>query len=224
MRRLLLVEDDLICGRGVHELFRLQGFDVVWLTMGRDVLDTFRKLKPHLVVLDLMLPDTDGATLCGDLRRRSNVPILILSGRTGTLDKVNLFRLGADDYVTKPYEPMELLVRAEALLRRHQRDTSETILQAGCLVLDCVGYRVLCDGSDLKLTRIEFELLKRLMAAGDSITSRARLLDEVWGRDYDGSVKTLDTHVSSLRRKLSLAKPGWSPVRAVRGTGYRFVI
>lgn len=224
MRRLLLVEDDLLCGRSLHQLYSGQQFLVTWLTMGRDVLSTFRRLTPKVVVLDRVLPDCDGATLCAELRRLSNVPILILSGKAATLDKVKLFELGADEYVTKPFEPLELIVRTEALLRRHGRESNPGVIQSGCLRLDSTRYRVLCDGLDLKLTRIEFELLRLLMAAGDQTTSREVLLDLIWGRNYAGSARTLDTHVSSLRRKISQAKPGWSPLRAVRGTGYRFVV
>jgi DNA-binding response OmpR family regulator len=224
LHRLILVEDDAVCGRAVQELFSCHGFEVTWMTEGRTLSDVFRRTRPHLVVLDLMLPDADGAELCSRLRQHSDVPILILSGRSTTLDKVTLFRLGADDYVTKPYEPAELLVRVEALLRRPDLGQTESVLRAGCLTLDPTGYRVICDGNDLKLTRIEFELLRRLMAARGQTTSRDTLLDEIWGRDYSGSLKTLDTHVSSLRRKISQAKPGWKPLRAVRGNGYRFVV
>lgn len=208
----------------MQELFSRHGFAVTWVTEGRTLSEVFRRTRPHLVVLDLMLPDADGAELCSRLRQQSEVPILILSGRTTTVDKVTLFRLGADDYVTKPYEPAELLVRVEALLRRPDLGQSESVLRAGYLILDPAGYRVVCDGNDLKLTRIEFELLRRLMAAAGQTTSRDTLLDEIWGSDYCGSLKTLDTHVSSLRRKISQAKPGWRPLRAVRGNGYRFVV
>ena len=210
------MEDDERLGEQVVEHLRGEGFAPQWLRDG----DEARKVDPDeyaLIILDLMLPGTYGLDLLKCYRQSSDVPVLILSARNDTHDKVRGFKLGADDYITKPFWPEELLARVLARLRRPDLRRGEA-LRVGSLSLDVSGRRVQLDGQDLALTPVEYALLYALMRRSDAAISRASLMDQALDPDRRGTERTLDVHVSRLRKKLG--SEGWR-VQTVWGIGYR---
>ncbi|MCP3099419.1 response regulator transcription factor [Myxococcus sp. K15C18031901] len=216
--RILLVEDDARLGAQIVEHLRGAGFEPVWWTEGRTLLPG-ELPDVRLVVLDLMLPGTYGLDMLKALRAFSEVPVLILSARNDTLDKVRALKLGADDYMTKPFWPEELIERVRARLRRPALQKSETVLELGSLRLDFQGREVRVDGRVVELTRVEFELLAALGRRPGEALTRQWLAEHVLDPEREGTERTLDVHVSRLRRKLAPAQC----VETVWGVGYRLV-
>ena len=215
-QRVLLVEDDERLGRQVVDSLRQAGFEPTWVQDGAEALT----LSPEpfaLLILDLMLPGAHGLDVLKHLRRDSDVPVLVLSARNDTLDKVRALELGADDYVTKPFWPEELLARVQARLRRPalQREADSVF---GELSLDVAGRRAAVAGREVELTRVEFDLLAALARRPGAAVSRAWLVEHVLDPDREGTERTLDVHVSRLRRKLG---PAGRRVATVWGVGYR---
>jgi two-component system response regulator MtrA len=214
--RILLVEDDAALGRQVVSHLKGAGFDVAWVQDGDAALDrdpaAFR-----LVILDLMLPGTYGMDVLKHYRQSSDVPVLILSARDETTDKVRALKLGADDYVTKPFWPEELVARVAARLRRPVLQRSD-VLHTGALAIDVAGRRVEVEGKPVELTRAEFEVLAALARRAGSAVARAWLVDAALDSDRENSERTLDVHVSRLRRKLGKAG---RQITTVWNIGYR---
>jgi len=216
--RILLVEDDQILGGQVKQSLTTGGYDVTWVTRGDDAMAV-----PHeglsLIVLDLMLPGGHGLDVLKHVRgSQEQVPVLILSARTETSDKVRALELGADDYLTKPFWPEELLARVKARLRRPTLSHTSGLLEFGRLRLHAEGRTVAVDGQPVELTRVEFDLLHALAKRPGTAISRAWLVDHVLDPDRDGAERTLDVHVSRLRKKLGTAG---AMVATVWGVGYR---
>ena len=221
----LVVDDD----PNVLQLARLylerDGYGVTTALDGGEGLAKAREEQPGLVVLDVMLPGMNGLDICRTLRRESTVPIIMLTARVEEEDRLAGLNLGADDYVTKPFSPRELAARVRAVLRRAVRDDGgeqPAALCAGPLELDLRFRRAVLSGSELPLTPTEFRLLAVLVRHPGRIFSRDEIIDRVMGDDFDGFDRTVDAHVSSLRRKLS-AVPGGSSklIQTVYGSGYR---
>lgn len=220
MARILLVEDDDRLGAQVATSLRQAGFDVVWRTRGDAVLDEDID-EAQLVVLDLMLPGAHGFDVLKRLRARSHpVPVLVLSARQETMDKVRAFELGADDYLSKPFWPEELLARVRARLRRPDLGAVSRTVVFGPLGLDRDARRVTVEGRLVELTRVEFEVLATLARRPGAAVSRAALVAATLDPDRDGDERTLDVHVSRLRKKLGSAG---RLVATVWGVGYRLV-
>ena len=221
----LVVDDD----PNVLQLARLylerDGYGVTTALDGAEGLAKAREEQPGLVVLDVMLPGMNGLDICRTLRRESTVPIIMLTARVEEEDRLAGLDLGADDYVTKPFSPRELAARVRAVLRRAVRDDSgeqPAALSAGPLELDLRFRRAALSGSELPLTPTEFRLLAVLVRHPGRIFSRDEIIDRVMGDDFDGFDRTVDAHVSSLRRKLSAAPGGSSKlIQTVYGSGYR---
>jgi two-component system response regulator MtrA len=219
--RVLLVEDDPsireVASLGLQEA----GLTVESAPDGRDGLARFRSDPYDLVVLDVMLPELDGLEVCRQIRRTSRVPVLMLSARGDTVDVVVGLELGADDYVTKPFELAELVARARALLRRTHDPPVEELLHAGDIEIDATGFRATRGGADLQLTATEFRLLLELARRPGQVFTRELLLERVWGYEYLGDSRLVDIAVQRLRAKVE-AQPG-SPqlITTVRGVGYR---
>ena len=221
----LVVDDD----PNVLQLARLylerDGYRVIATPDGNDGLSIAREEEPCLVVLDVMLPGMNGLDICRTLRRESSVPIIMLTARVEEDDRLAGLDLGADDYVTKPFSPRELAARVRAVLRRTSHDGTDagpSTLSAGPVELDLRFRRATLSGSELPLTPTEFHLLALLVRHPGRIFSRDEIIDRVMGDDFDGFDRTVDTHISSLRRKISAAPGGNARlIRTVYGSGYR---
>ncbi len=220
--KVLLVDDEPTLLETLALNLRSAGYQVVTAADGAAALEQARAEAPDLVVLDLMLPELDGLTVCRSLRQHSQVPILILTARTGELDKIVGLESGADDYLTKPFSLGELQARIRALLRRAGSAQASDELRANDLWLNLVSRRAFLDGKELVLSPKEFSLLAELMRHQGAVLSRDLLLTRVWGYDYYGDTRTVDVHVRWLREKIE--QDASRPVRivTVRGIGYRF--
>ncbi|MDQ7030885.1 MAG: response regulator transcription factor [Ardenticatenia bacterium] len=223
MPTILLVEDDRTLREVVALNLERQGFTVHQVADGEAALVAARQHPPDLIILDVMLPKLDGLSLCRIIRAESDVPIILLTARTGEVDKIVGLESGADDYVTKPFSIGELSARIRAVLRRAKAQTATShVLQAGPLRLDLLRWEATHAGRPLSLSPREFRLLAEFMRHPNVVLSRDLLLERVWGPYYVGDVRTVDVHVRWLRQKIEEdpSNPRW--IQTVRGVGYRF--
>ena len=221
-KRALVVEDDA----NISELLRLylgrDGFEVMLVSDGAKAEESFDLFTPDLVLLDIMLPGKDGWQICRDIRRKSGVPIIMLTAKGETADKVSGLEMGADDYVTKPFEVRELLARIHAVLRRAEGEGQvEKKLSYDKLVINLDSYELIVDGKKIDTPPKEMELLYHLASSPNRVFTRNQLLDEVWGFDYFGDSRTVDVHIKRLREKLEGVSDKWS-LKTVWGVGYKF--
>jgi two-component system, OmpR family, alkaline phosphatase synthesis response regulator PhoP len=220
---ILIVDDEPKIVKLARDYLEQGGFQVLTALDGTAALSTARTERPDLIVLDLMLPGMDGLDVCRALRRESDVPIIMLTARSEEADRLIGLELGADDYVTKPFSPRELVARVRALLRRAQGTVyTPGIIRAGDLEIDVEGHRVSQAGEPLHLTRFEFALLEILAQHPGQAFSRAQLLDKLHGVAAVGYDRSVDAHIKNLRRKIETdpAKPQY--IQTVYGIGYRF--
>jgi two-component system phosphate regulon response regulator PhoB len=220
MERVLIVDDDNDIRRLVGHHLQQAGFETVFAETGREGLQMAIEKTPDLVVLDLMLPDLDGNEVCRTIRDRTSthIPILMLTARGEEIDRVLGFELGADDYVTKPFSPRELVLRVRSLLRRTGQPQAD-ILSAGAIVLDPGRRQCMVASQAVTLTAKEFDLIYELLKARGNVMTRSYLMDHIWGYHGDSDSRTLDTHVRRLREKLGTEG---DRIQTVRGVGYRF--
>jgi two-component system response regulator RegX3 len=221
--RILFVEDEASIAEPFSRALRRAGFDPVSARTGREALALAERSEPDLVLLDLALPDTDGRDVCRELRRRSDVPIIMVTARGTETDRIVGLELGADDYVVKPFSGDEVIARIRAVLRRAPGGTRRPEpATVGSLHVDPAARRATLAGRELDLTRREFDLLALLVREAGRVVRREDLMSEVWDHNWFGSTKTLDMHVATLRRKLGddAAHPRW--IHTARGVGYRF--
>jgi two-component system response regulator MtrA len=219
--RLLLVEDDASIREATALALRNVGLTIETAVDGEDALSRFRKTPPDLVVLDVMLPKVDGLGVCRAIRAVSQVPIVMLSARTDTVDIVVGLELGADDYVTKPFDMAELVARIRALLRRTSDMPVDEILRVGDLEIDPAGFRVTREGASINLTSTEFRLLVELARSPGRVLTRQLLLERVWRYDYLGDSRLVDIAVQRLRAKIESNAGDPCLIKTVRGVGYR---
>jgi two-component system response regulator RegX3 len=223
-RTILVVEDEESITIPLAEALDRDGFNAEVVHTAEDALGRGRTLRPDLVLLDIGLPDGSGLDVCRELRSSSNVPIIILSARGEEADRVVGLELGADDYVVKPFSAREVVARIRAVLRRASAPTgaSDGPIEVGVVRLDPAKRTASLDGEPLELARKEFDLLALLMQEAGTVVSRERLIDEVWDVNWFGSTKTLDVHVSALRKKLADDAADSRYIHTVRGVGFRF--
>ena len=215
----LLVEDEHSIGSMTRGYLERSGWRVVWVRSGEEALAELGRHQVRIVILDIRLPGIDGFDVARLVRTRSDVPILMLTARDEEPDRVAGLELGADDYLTKPFSPRELVARMKAVLRRTDGRSAEDVLTLADVTLNRDAREVVVDGRSVDLTTKEFDLLATLLENPGIVVSRDQLLDRVWGMTYPGGTRTVDVHVAQLRRKL--ARP--ELIRTVRGAGYKTV-
>jgi two-component system, OmpR family, response regulator RegX3 len=225
-RTILIVEDEESITVPLTEALDREGFDTEVAGTVVDALELAARIRPDLVLLDVMLPDGSGYDVCRELRRDFSVPIIMLTARGEETDRIVGLELGADDYIVKPFSAREVAARIRAVLRRagapEAPGEDAGPVDVGELRLDPARRSAALSGTDLELTRREFDLLELLMREAGAVVSRERLIDEVWDVNWFGSTKTLDVHVSSLRRKLGDDSASPRFIHTVRGVGFRF--
>jgi DNA-binding response OmpR family regulator len=215
----LLVEDEPSVGELVRSYLARDGWTVIWVRSGEEALVELDRHPTRIVILDVGLPGIDGFTVCREMRSRSRVPILMLTARDEEPDRVVGLEVGADDYVTKPFSPRELVARMKAILRRSEPQFDHDLLELGDVSLNRGTHDVSIAGEPIELTAKEFDLLAYFLANPGAVLSRDVLLDRVWGVSYPGGTRTVDVHVAQLRRKLGRPEL----IRTLRGSGYKAV-
>ena len=225
MEKILVVEDDRATRKALQQLFESEGYLVEAAEDGALGLAAFRASRPNFVILDLRMPKVGGQDVCRLIRKESEeVPILILSGSADEVDRVLLLELGADDYVTKPFSPKELLARVRAVLRRSRRAPAVEQLYFNDISVDFLKMEVLRSGSPLALTPQEFKLLKYFSQNQDRVISRDQLLNDVWGYNSYPSTRTVDSHILTLRQKLEKDPANPTHFVTVHNVGYKFTL
>jgi len=221
MQKVLVVDDDAHIRDVVCFALRRSGYRPLTATDGRSALETVARELPALVVLDILMPELDGAEVCRRLRASSDVPIIFLTSKDEEMDRILGLELGADDYVVKPFSTSELVARLRAVIRRARPAVNAEILRFGDLALDLSAHRVSRAGQPIHLGPTEFRLLRFFLERPGRVFSREQLLDGVWGRDIYIDERTVDVHVGRLRRALNRGRAS-DPIRTVRGAGYSF--
>ena len=225
MLKILLVDDDPNIRQLVNLYLQKEGFEVMMADRGDEALKMFKASPPNLILLDIMLPGMDGWQVCREVRKISNIPIIMLTAKDETFDKVLGLELGADDYVAKPFDMKELVARIKAVSRRFQAaDAPEKELVFPGLTININQYTVMYMGKELEMPPKELELLYLLASHPGMVFTREQLLEQVWGYDYFGDSRTVDVHVKRLREKLTEGeKLGWQ-IKTVWGVGYKFEV
>lgn len=224
MLNILVVDDEERISTAVAAYLEREGYRVFTAGSGRAALAMFRETQPDAVILDLMLPDLSGEEVCRMIREVSDVPVLMLTARSAEENRLEGFRLGADDYITKPFSPRELVARVKAVLRRSSRnnEAGPLMFDGERLVIDEARHQVTRDGQPVNLTATEFKLLLTLAAAPGRVFSRLELVNRVQGYDFEGFERTIDAHVKNLRHKLEEDPKNPRYLQTVFGVGYKF--
>jgi two-component system, OmpR family, response regulator len=222
MTQILIVDDD----PHIRELLRLllqnEGFEIREASDGVEALALLESAKADLVILDIMMPNMDGWTLCRELREHYDLPLLMLTAKGETMQKIKGFELGTDDYLVKPFEPLELVVRVKALLKRYRIAASQTV-QIGELLLNRKTYEISVGSNSITLPLKEFELLFKLASYPGKTFSREQLIEQIWGYDYEGDERTVDVHIKRLRERFPEEVHSFK-ISTVRGLGYRLEV
>ncbi|AYX81220.1 MtrAB system response regulator MtrA [Corynebacterium amycolatum] len=218
--KILVVDDDPAIAEMLTMVMEREGFDTVVVDDGLEAVKAAERENPDLILLDLMLPGMGGVDVCRTVRETSAVPIIMLTAKTDTVDVVLGLESGADDYVTKPFKPKELVARVRARLRRQEDSPSET-LEVGDLTIDVPGHAVFRDGKEISLTPLEFDLLHTLASRPKQVFSRDELLEKVWGYQHTSDTRLVNVHVQRLRSKIELDPENPQIVLTVRGVGYK---
>jgi len=222
-KKVLVVDDDVKTVELVRLYLDRDGYQVLTAYDGVEALRLARESRPDLIVLDLMLPDIDGLEVCRTLRHESDVPVIMLTARTTDQDKLTGLDLGADDYVTKPFSPKELAARVRAVLRRLPGERGPEEIKSGELSMDFMKHEAWLAGRPLNLTSVEFKLLGILAKEPGRVFSRASLIEEALGYDFEGFDRTIDVHILNLRRKLEPDPSHPKYIKTIYGVGYKFV-
>jgi len=221
---ILIVEDEKKIAELLRDYLNGAGFKVTCRDRGGQVVDYVRKNPPALILLDIMLPDADGMDICREIRKFSNIPILMITARVDEVDRLIGLELGADDYICKPFSPREVVARVKAVLRRIGRTEPAAKLVVGDLTLDAAVHRATVGEDLLDLTPSEFSLLRVLMTYPDRVFTRSELLDKVQGYQFEGYDRTIDTHIKNLRKKIAERLPEREIIHTVYGVGYKLMV
>ncbi|HVU09938.1 MAG TPA: response regulator transcription factor [Phototrophicaceae bacterium] len=222
MSKILIVDDDPHIRELARVFLKDEGFDIYEAGDGIEALDLLEKVKADMVVLDIMMPNMDGWELTQQLRAAYDIPILMLTAKGETSQKIKGFELGTDDYLVKPFDPPELVVRVKALLKRYRIASAQTI-QIGDLYMDHKTYETRIGGESITLPLKEFELLFKLASAPGKTFSRDQLIEDIWGYNYEGNERTLDVHINRLRDRFA-SKEHTFKIETIRGLGYRLEV
>ncbi len=215
--KVLVVDDEMLIRSVIKEYLLLDGYEVDEASNGREALDMVKSNDYSLIIMDIMMPHVDGFQACREIKLIKDIPCIMLSARSEEYDKLNGFELGIDDYVTKPFSPKELVARVKAVLKRY--NSEDTSYSFGDLVIDDKAHDVFLDGNKLYLTPKEYDLLKYFVSNKNIALSREQLLTNVWGYDFYGDDRTIDTHVKTLRKNLGIYG---DCIKTIRGIGYKF--
>jgi DNA-binding response OmpR family regulator len=223
--RILIVDDDV----NICEILKLyiekEGFETYSSHSGRGTVELFREITPNIVLLDIMIPDMDGYQVCREIRKISDVPVIMLTAKGETFDKVLGLELGADDYIVKPFEPKELIARIKAVLRRSEPkeiEVQQEVIYPN-LVVNLSTYSAKINGKEIDFTRKELELLFFIASKPNRVFTREQLLEQIWGYDFIGDSRTVDVHINRLREKTESKSMKWQ-IKTVWGVGYKFEV
>ena len=222
MSKILIVDDDPHIRELIQVFLKREGFEIFEAADGLEALDSYYLTKADLVIIDVMMPKMNGWDLCEELKKMYDVPILMLTVKGETSQKLKGFNLGVDDYMVKPFEPLELVARVKALLKRYRISTSQTIC-VGELFMDRNTYTITINSENLLLPLKEFELLYKLAAEMGRTFTREQLIDDIWGHDFKGNTRTLDVHINRLRDHFPEDNFSFR-IRTIRGLGYRMEV
>lgn len=222
---ILIVEDETEIAEILKDYMVSEGYEASLLSNGDEVLSFVKKEHPTLILLDLMLPGTDGKTLCREIRKFSDVPIIMITAKVEEIDRIIGFELGVDDYICKPFSPREVVARAKAVLRRFSPEDKkrDSALSAGSLSLNADTHQVTISGTPLELTPNEFDILEVMIKRPDIVFSRSQLIELVQGYNFEGYERTIDFHIKNLRKKIASQLPDKKVIQSVYGLGYKLV-
>ena len=221
-KKILIIDDEAKIVEICQDYLKAAGFSVITSLDGQGGLDKARREKPDLILLDLMLPGMDGLDICRELRKEANTPIIMLTARVEETDKLIGLEIGADDYITKPFSPREMVARVRTVLRRVQGDPAAEVIRAGNLTLDRNRFIVMIGENEITLTPTEFEILATLASQPGRIFSRSQLLMAVRGVAFESYERAIDSHIRNLRRKLEADESGFEWIVTIHGVGYKF--
>lgn len=222
-KSVLIVEDEAEIAGLLQDYLRAEGFDVNWLARGDEVQGWLEQHPASLMLLDLALPGLSGMEVCKQVRKNSDLPIIMVTARVEEIDRLLGLEIGADDYVCKPFSPREVVARVKTVLRRTGEPLPATPSGGNGLLFDDAAWRAEIEGHDLGLTAIEFQLLRLLANAPGRLFSRSQLISDMYRNDRVVTERTIDSHIRKIRRKIEQAVPGLSMIEAMYGVGYRFV-
>lgn len=225
-KNILIADDNIEIIKILRPYMRKEGFTVISALNGKEALDKFEQYNPQIILLDIMMPIFDGMEVCKLIRLKSNTPIIMITARSEDSDKIWGLNSGADDYIVKPFSPGEVVARIKAVFRRitAHKNNEPSIIKYQHLELDIDNYSVKLDGVSVNLTKKEIEVLWVLSTYPNKIVSRDTLLDEIWGIDYFGDPRTVDTHIKRIRAKLQLSEQYNRDIKTIWGMGYKFEV
>ena len=222
MGKILVVDDDLHIRELIKVFLSSEGFEVYEASDGVEALSKLETVRVDMAILDIMMPNMDGWQLCRELRESYDIPLLMITAKGEISQKIKGFELGTDDYLVKPFDPLELVVRVKALLKRYQIVSSQ-VVQIGKLSMNRKTYEVTVGSANLTLPLKEFELLYKLASYPGQTISREQLIEDIWGYDFEGNERTLDVHINRLRERFSEKQCDFK-IRTIRGLGYRLEV
>ena len=227
MNHILIVEDEQKIAHLIRDYLQKDGFETTCYYTGKGVLEFVHSQKPHLVLLDLMLPGSDGLALCRDIRKNSQVPIIMITAKIDEIDRLLGLEMGADDYICKPFSPREVVARVKAVLRRSSQVKEPSLgmqVSVGSIVMDKEAREVSVSGRKITLTPSEYSLLQVMMESPGRVFSRSELIDRVQGYHFEGYDRTVDSHVKNLRKKIAEIETGKEIISTIYGVGYKLNI